>query len=200
MRVSHHSTLSTKRRWPFQNIMPCCKLRHVLTGWVLLLVVCWTFNIGAYPQHAHLRDLLAKQPTHNNYRDCTDATTVPFSTSTRSFRKNAASNTVENVYKFTVAICLVVSDGEAYFQEWVDYHLMAMNFENIYVYDNSKSFDLARWYNHTRQHPVYSRVEVHHRPGKGTDDGKGRYLQAGVYEDCIQQYGKSEEGPQHDYL
>jgi hypothetical protein len=111
-----------------------------------------------------------------------------------------ASNVDRKGHNFTVAICLVVSDAEQYFQEWVDYHLIAMNFDNIYVYDNSKTFELARWYDNTRQHHLYSRVVIHHRPGKGTDDGQGRYLQAGVYEDCINQYGKSQKGPQHGYL
>ena len=70
-------------------------------------------------------------------------------------------------YNFTTAICLVVSDGEQYFQEWVDYHLLAMKFENIYVYDNSDKFELQRWYNNTRDHPIYDRVVMHHQPGPG---------------------------------
>ncbi|KAG7347446.1 glycosyl transferase family 2 protein [Nitzschia inconspicua] len=106
----------------------------------------------------------------------------------------------KKVYNFTVAICLVVSDAEQYIQEWIDYHLIAMDFENIYIYDNSKTFELSRWFNNTRQHSIYNRVLVHHRPGKGTDDGKGRFLQAGVYQDCIKQYGTSKHGPQHDYF
>jgi hypothetical protein len=104
------------------------------------------------------------------------------------------------LYNFTVAICLVVSDGEQYFQEWVDYHLLAMQFEAIYVYDNSDNFDLCRWHDNTRHHPVYSRVHVQHRPGPGYLEKEGRYLQLEVYKDCIQKYGKDANGPQHDYL
>lgn len=105
-------------------------------------------------------------------------------------------------YNFTVAICVIVSEAEQYFEEWLDFHLSVMKFENIYVYDNSDKFDLQRWYNNTRQNPVYRRVTVHHRPGKGNVPEKdtGLYLQNRVYKDCIREYGKSKEGPQHDYL
>lgn len=127
-----------------------------------------------YPNKVKARNLVSNEPT-------------------------AAAST-EKPHNFTVAICLVVSDGEAYLEEWILYHLLAMEIDAIYIYDNSENYDLRRWFENTRQHPVYNRVEVHHRPGKGNDDGKGRYLQAGAYQDCIEQYGTSTEGPRHDYL
>lgn len=106
-------------------------------------------------------------------------------------------------YNFTVAICLIVNDGEQYFQEWVDYHLLVMQFDAIYVYDNSNNFDLHRWYDNTRKHPIYRHVHIEHRPGPGqskTGKKTDRYLQNNVYDECIQKYGKDTNGPQHDYL
>ena len=90
-------------------------------------------------------------------------------------------------YNFTVSICLLILDDEAYLTEWIDYHLIALEFDRIFVYDNSKSFELSRWYENTRSHPIYSRVAVHHFPGK--------HVQNSVYGDCVR-----EHGPTNDYL
>jgi hypothetical protein len=172
------------------------RLRHVMMGWILFVASCWYLvNISSYPDGGSLNWNLWILHGNNRREGCPD----------RDFPKSVLHTLQPTTfdrkeYNFTAAICLVVSDAEPYFQEWVDYHLIAMNFDNIYVYDNSEMFELARWYGNTRQHPKYGRVVIHHRPGEGSDDGQGRYLQAGVYEDCISQYGKSQRGPQHSYL
>mmetsp|Transcript_25962 Transcript_25962/g.61603 ORF Transcript_25962/g.61603 Transcript_25962/m.61603 type:complete len:460 (-) Transcript_25962:1298-2677(-) len=105
-----------------------------------------------------------------------------------------------NNYNFTVAICLITTDGEAYFQEWVDYHLLTMNFDAVYVYDNSPKHDLKRWHDNTRSHPLYQTVKIEHRPGPGYNTKTQKHLQSEVYEDCIQRYGQDTTGPQHDYF
>ena len=105
-----------------------------------------------------------------------------------------------NYYNFTTAICLITTDAETYFQEWIDYHLFVMNFDAIVVYDNSLNFDLKRWLENTRTHPIYQNVIVQHRPGPGYNTKTKKHLQSEVYEDCIQQYGQDKEGPQYDYL
>src|SRR6056300_851346 len=64
-------------------------------------------------------------------------------------------------YNFTAAVCVCVKDAEAYLEEFIDYHL-AMGFSNIYVYDDSPNFELQRWYQHTRDHPLYQAVEILH--------------------------------------
>lgn len=89
-------------------------------------------------------------------------------------------------YNFTVAICAVVKDAEAYFEEWIDYHLMAMKFSNIYIVDNSKQFELQRWFQNTRSHPIYQRVTIKHDPSP---------LQNEIMNSCIR-----EKKDQHDYI
>jgi hypothetical protein len=132
----------------------------------------------------------------NNNNNNKDSTAL-FSSSSSSSSSSASSSSSHN---FTVAICLITSDGEAYFQEWVDYHLLAMKFDNIYVYDNSDKFELQRWHDNTRSHPIYSKVEIEHRPGPGFNRTTKKHLQSTVYEDCITRFGKDNNGPQHDYL
>jgi hypothetical protein len=153
--------------------------------------ISWFIGISSSLEQSTKRDLLTPLSyalQHYDHEDC------------HGIDANKPKDEDKKKYNFTVAICLVVSDGENYFQEWVDYHLQAMKFENIYVYDNSKFFDLQRWYNNTRNHPIYSRVSIKHRPGPGYIEKEDRYLQSAVYEDCIEQYGKSKDGPHHDYL
>lgn len=95
-------------------------------------------------------------------------------------------------YNFTAAICAIVKDDEAHLEEWIDYHLRVMDFQNIYLYDNSDNHDLQRWYLNTRNHPIYSRVEVTSFPGVK--------LQANATMDCVQRFGTDPNGPQHDYF
>jgi len=93
---------------------------------------------------------------------------------------------------FTVAICAIVKDAEAYFMEWIDYNLLGLEFDQIYVYDNSENFELQRWFDNTRQHPDYRRVEVMHY----TSDKE--FVQKKAYDECVNTYGKA--GPLHDYI
>lgn len=72
----------------------------------------------------------------------------------------------------------------------IDYHLTGLEFDQIYVYDNSNDFQLRRWFNSTRQHPEYQHVEVNHYPGGKT--------QQDAYYKCVNKYGKN--GPRHDYI
>jgi len=99
-------------------------------------------------------------------------------------------------FGFTTAMCTILKDAEAYLEEWIDYHLLAVNFQHIYVYDNSDGFDLSRWSSNTRSHPLYSRVTVIHYPKNET---KGALPpQRGAYLDCLERFGRN--GPKHDYL
>ena len=56
---------------------------------------------------------------------------------------------------FTIGICAIMKDMDAYLNEWLDYHLVAMGIDKIYLYDNSLEFYLKNWYENTREHPVY---------------------------------------------
>ena len=82
--------------------------------------------------------------------------------------------TIRTDYNFTTAICAIAKDAEAYLEEWLDFHLVGMGFQNIYLYDNSDAFDLKRWYENTRNHPVYAKVEVIHHPGNSWGANTGR--------------------------
>jgi hypothetical protein len=102
-------------------------------------------------------------------------------------------------YNFTVAICCILKDAEAYMEEWIDFHLLAMDFQNIYIYDNSDNFDLQQWYQNTRNDTVYSRVEVTHYPGQWIDE-EDDFAQALMAKDCVKRFGLDPKGPQHDYF
>lgn len=101
-----------------------------------------------------------------------------------TYTKQLASFRPET-YNFTVGICAIVKDGELYLTEWLDYHLVAMNIDAIYIYDNSLDFDLQRWYANTRMHNVYKRVEIRHLPDAT------RKRQRRAYTDCVNRYGKN---------
>ncbi|KAL7536052.1 hypothetical protein ACHAWF_005349 [Thalassiosira exigua] len=99
-----------------------------------------------------------------------------------------------NNYNFTVAICAIVKDMDAYLTEWLDYHLVAMNIKSIYLYDNSKRYIMKQWHANTRNHPLYRRVHVVHwpfRPNAGSP-------QETAYENCVNTYkvpAKGRGGP-----
>jgi hypothetical protein len=114
---------------------------------------------------------------------------------------SSPGNTQQQYYNFTVAICSIVKDAEMHLEEWIDYHLLAVGFQNIYLYDNSDNFDLQRWYQNTRQDPVYSRVTVRHWPGMEMKVGPETMLaQQAMNTDCIRRYGQDPKGPRHDYF
>ena len=57
-------------------------------------------------------------------------------------------------------ICSIQVKEDAYIDEWVDYHL-AIGFRKVYIYDNSKNFDLKEW----GKHRLSDTVMVKHFPG-----------------------------------
>eukprot|EP00980_Cylindrotheca_fusiformis_P002313 scaffold535_cov65-Cylindrotheca_fusiformis.AAC.15 len=98
-------------------------------------------------------------------------------------------------YGFTAAMCLLLKDGEAYLEEWIDYHL-AMGFSSIYIYDDSPTFELQNWYLHTRNHTKYQRVEILHFDGNQFPSTY--HYQPDAYRDCVERFGR--KGPKHDYF
>eukprot|EP00980_Cylindrotheca_fusiformis_P015275 scaffold4247_cov66-Cylindrotheca_fusiformis.AAC.16 len=98
-------------------------------------------------------------------------------------------------YGFTAAMCLLLKDGEAYLEEWIDYHL-AMGFSSIYIYDDSPTFELQNWYLHTRNHTKYQRVEILHFDGNQFPHNY--HYQRDAYSDCVERFGRN--GPKHDYF
>lgn len=103
-------------------------------------------------------------------------------------------------YNFTVAACVVVKDAEAYFEEWIDYHVGVMKVDQVYLYDHSVGFELQRWYINSRDDPIYSRTDVIHYEftGHKYNEEKGAYNQHVVYRDCVDRFGM--DGPKHDYM
>lgn len=87
-------------------------------------------------------------------------------------------------FNFTIGICAIIKDMDAYLMEWLDYHLGAMGIENIYLYDHSKQFYLKNWYANTRNHPLYQRVYVVHWGLVETSRP-----QAEAYDDCVKRFG-----------
>ena len=112
----------------------------------------------------------------------------------------ALSERQNQTYNFTVAACVVVKDAEAYFEEWIDYHVGAMKVDQVYLYDHSVGFELQRWYINSRDDPIYSRTEVIHYEftGRKYNEEKGAYNQNVVYRDCVDWFGN--DGPKHDYM
>jgi len=90
---------------------------------------------------------------------------------------------------FTIGICTIIKDMDAYLNEWLDYHLLAMDIELIYLYDHSPEFYLKSWYENTRTHPVYKRVHVIHWGDLVISQGP----QAKAFTDCILRFGKNVE-------
>ena len=84
---------------------------------------------------------------------------------------------------FTIGICAIIKDMDAYLNEWLDYHLVAMNIEQIYLYDHSGDYYLKSWYENTRTHPTYKRVHVIH--WAGPDLSQGHQPQQKAVTDCV---------------
>ena len=118
----------------------------------------------------------------------------------QSMTNRAIFSSETKQFNFTVGICTVVKDAEAYLEEWIDFHLAGMKFQQIFLYDNSDAFDLKGWYENTRKHPVYSMVEVIHYPGNSWIEEKEDYIQNIIYSDCVERFGTDPTGPQHEYL
>jgi len=110
------------------------------------------------------------------------------------------SSTPSQSFNFTVAACVAVKDAEAYFEEWIDYHVGVMKFDQIYLYDHSVDFELQRWYSNSRDDPIYHKTMVQHYKytGENYNDEKEGYNQNVIYRDCVDRFGKG--GPKHDYM
>mmetsp|Transcript_19688 Transcript_19688/g.42792 ORF Transcript_19688/g.42792 Transcript_19688/m.42792 type:complete len:331 (+) Transcript_19688:395-1387(+) len=80
---------------------------------------------------------------------------------------------------------------DPYLHEWLDYHLSAMNIQNIYLYDNSEHNYLKNWYDNTRNHPVYKRVEVFHWYAYTNIGIIELGPQEQAYTDCLVRFGKN---------
>jgi hypothetical protein len=89
-----------------------------------------------------------------------------------------------NDYNFTVGVCCIAKDAEPYLEEWLDYQLLALEFDAVMLYDNSDEFVLQHWYARTRDHPVYRKVKVFHFPGLN-----GGRIQRKVYTHCFDTFG-----------
>ena len=76
-----------------------------------------------------------------------------------------------------MSYCSIIIDIQA---------LLAMKFSNVYIVDNSKQFELQRWFRNTRSHPIYRRVTVKHNPSP---------FQNEIMNDCIR-----ENKNQHEYI
>jgi hypothetical protein len=100
---------------------------------------------------------------------------------------------IRHNFNFSVSICTITLDDEACMMEWIDYHLLAMEFDRIYIYDNSETFELQRWWRKKRSHPVYSRVNVVHFPGQVINKERGEYAQGMMYNDCFERYGRDND-------
>ena len=128
----------------------------------------------------------------------TDPSQEPFDFVTqRTFQRDkfsthhTATNEAADIdYNFTIGICAIMKDQEAYLDEWLDYHLVAMNIENIYIYDMSQQFYLKTWYENTRNHPIYHRVHVTYwfKLPKTLP-------QQAAYEHCILTFGRNDDLP-----
>ena len=91
---------------------------------------------------------------------------------------------------FTIGICAIIKDMDAYLNEWLDYHLVAMDIDKIYLYDNSLEYYLKNWYDNTREHPIYKRVHVIHWGDNPKFQGRP---QEKAVTDCILRFGRNVE-------
>ena len=112
----------------------------------------------------------------------------------------------------SAAICAAIKDHESYLMEWIDYNLIALEFDQIYLYDNSDNYDLKGWYEQSRSHPIYSKVHITYQPGQYHNE-TNQYMQKFIYNDCVSKYGQGKMGqtrkeqkiswegsPKHDYM
>ena len=99
--------------------------------------------------------------------------------------KNLTANEFErDLRPRGTAICVFVSDQEAYIEEWVDYHLGA-GFSHIYIIDSSAEFWMRQSF------PSNSHVLVTHFPGNVTNISD----KAKALSDCAARHGKN-----HDFI
>ena len=84
--------------------------------------------------------------------------------------KNNYDNTINNnITMPTVGLCAIISDNaKAYVKEWIDYNLLAIEFDDVYLYDNSVKYNATFWnpikYRHNVQEGQKQRLHVFHFP------------------------------------
>ena len=62
------------------------------------------------------------------------------------------------------AICAIQKGGLRYLDEWVQYHINAMGFDSIHLYDNSEEFELQGWHQALSQN-LQQKIHIRHLPG-----------------------------------
>ncbi len=78
----------------------------------------------------------------------------------------------------TAVVCSIVSNEEAYLDEWIDYHL-GIGFDHIYLYDNTAKSELGHgWLD--RRPRLINRVTVVTFPGQS--------MQVPAFKDCTREY------------
>lgn len=94
----------------------------------------------------------------------------------------------------TAAICLLAKDEEKYLTEWIDYNLLVLGFDAIYIYDNSENFTLQNYTNAralqlldttktTSIAKPEARIVVEHQPYN--------WQQRAVYKKCLKDHGQN---------
>ena len=154
----------------------CCTLSQLV---LMILLVLGQLVLGTY----RLLPLISNYTATDVER--TEKNTLEFAPTTLISNTATDEAVVTVDYDFTVGICAIVKDADAYLDEWLDYHLVAMNIDNIYLYDHSKQNYLNKWYENTRNHPLYRRVHV--TPWGHVEEK----AQIKAYKDCILRFGKN---------
>mmetsp|Transcript_5627 Transcript_5627/g.11628 ORF Transcript_5627/g.11628 Transcript_5627/m.11628 type:complete len:398 (+) Transcript_5627:7-1200(+) len=88
----------------------------------------------------------------------------------------------------TATLCLVVKDPQRYYiDEWADYHMIAMGFTGLRIYDNdSPNFSLQGW-GHDKPY-AHAITRIRFVPGEThnvSTKGEVTYIQDTAYSDCV---------------
>ncbi|CAJ1955609.1 unnamed protein product [Cylindrotheca closterium] len=84
------------------------------------------------------------------------------------------------------AICAIQKGGLRYLDEWVQYHLLALGFEDIFLYDNSEDFELQAWHQslaNFNPSKLQQRTHIRHFPGPKRQNE--------AYTSCVKQIQKT---------
>uniref|UniRef100_A0A7S1UYJ2 Glycosyltransferase family 92 protein n=1 Tax=Grammatophora oceanica TaxID=210454 RepID=A0A7S1UYJ2_9STRA len=80
-----------------------------------------------------------------------------------------------------VGLCAIVKDVSRYLDEWADYNLLALEFTELFLYDNNDDFVLEAWAEQRRR-LSNQKVTAIHAPGRDE-------IQEEVYNKCMRQFG-----------
>ena len=88
-----------------------------------------------------------------------------------------------------VGLCAIISDNaKEYVQEWIDYNLLAIEFDDVYIYDNAPRYNATFWnpikyrYNNIPGEQKHQKLHVLHFP-------KARYTkQMLAYDQCVETF------------